>query len=92
MVRSRLRSSAPGASATACRPAPRRPHSTKGIVKMPARLVPTVRSTASAALPPTACTNHLENSQEITVKFCMLYMLQFWENRSRVCPADFVVA
>ena len=33
-------------------------HSKKGIVNMPARLVPTVRSSASAAFPPTACARH----------------------------------
>lgn len=47
----------PGESATAEFPVSRSQHSMKGMVKMPAKLVPTVSSSASAVLPPTAC-NH----------------------------------
>lgn len=55
MVFTRDRSRGPGESATAELPVSRSQHSTKGMVKMPARLVPTVRSSANAVLPPTAC-------------------------------------
>ena len=55
IVFTRERSKGPGESATAELPVSSSQHSTKGIVKMPARLVPTVSSSASAALPPTAC-------------------------------------
>ena len=52
----RERSSGPGERATAEPPVFSSQHSMKGMVKMPARLVPTVSSSASAAFPPTACT------------------------------------
>jgi hypothetical protein len=51
----RERSSGPGAKLTVELPAPSSQHSTKGIVKIPTRFVPTVSNSASAALPPTAC-------------------------------------
>ena len=55
MVFRRERSRGPGARATVELPVSSSQHSAKGMVKMPARLVPTVSSSASAALPPTAC-------------------------------------
>ena len=55
MVFTRERSRGPGDRATAEPPVSSSQHSMKGMVKMPARLVPTVSSSASAALPPTAC-------------------------------------
>ena len=45
----------PGAMCTAPLPAPSTAEMTNGMVKMPARLEPTVSSSASAVLPPTAC-------------------------------------
>ena len=55
MVFTRERSRGPGERVTAELPVSSSQHSRKGMVKMPARLVPTVSSSASAALPPTAC-------------------------------------
>jgi hypothetical protein len=58
MVFTRDCSRGPGERATDDVPVSSSAHSRKGMVKMPAKLVPTVSSSASAALPPTACPGH----------------------------------
>ena len=69
MVFTRERSRGPGARAIAEPPVSSSQHSMKGMVKMPARLVPTVSSSASAALPPTACAGQ-GNVRRATLAAC----------------------
>lgn len=73
MVFSRDLSRGPGAIWTAPCPLPKMRDRTKGIVKMPTRLLPTVRSRAIAVLPPMACTLTSCQPRSCAIQFSNLH-------------------